>query len=154
MRRLSTTIVTLGSLLLTPQAASARLPAVLTQLKPEFQVQPAVISYTGDGTGLVGGRDGKSVRHPGHLHWTTYNRRHGVGHGLLWLDDCTPSCADGRFHSTRVAVYVFSPRHGRFRRLTLRYTYHGKRYVDRRGIRHYSGDDGYPGGWSYYIISR
>jgi hypothetical protein len=134
-------------------AAAAGLPRVLTQLKPAFQVRPAVISYTGDGTGLVGGFDGSGVKHPGHLQWTTYNRLEGLGRGLLWLDDCTPSCAGGTFTSTPVSVHAFDPRSGRFQRLTLTYTYDGKAYTDRRGIRYYAGVANGPGYWQYDIIS-
>ncbi|MHB1834553.1 MAG: hypothetical protein ACYCXW_06270, partial [Solirubrobacteraceae bacterium] len=36
-------------------AAAASLPKVLTQQTPMFQLRPAVISYTGDGTGYIGG---------------------------------------------------------------------------------------------------
>ena len=64
--------------------ATPALPGVLTQGTPAFQVRPAVIGYTGDGTGIVGGADGTSARHPGHLRWTTYNTQEGVGHGLVW----------------------------------------------------------------------
>jgi hypothetical protein len=137
-----------------PAVAAARLPKVLTQLRPAFQVRPAVISYTGDGTGLVGGADGTSARHPGHLRWTTYNDRQGIATGLVWLNDCEPDCADGTFHSTPVSVHVFSPRTGRFRFLTLKYTYQGHRYTDRRAARYYAGSDGYPGTWAYAIVGR
>ena len=135
-----------------PAAAGARLPAVLTQLKPVFQVRPPVISYTGDGTGIVGGTDGTSAKHPGHLHWTIYNRHRGVGHGLLWLDDCLPNCAQGKFHSTPVTAYVLSPKQNRFRRLTLKYTYKGKQYTDRRRIHYFRGIGGSPGYWAYDIV--
>lgn len=146
MRRLLVTAIAIGALLALPAAAAARLPAVLTQLKPPFQLRPAVISYTGDGTGLVGGRDGRSVRHPGHLRWKRYTRRRGIGRGLLWLNDCRPSCAGGRFHSTPVKVRASSPRHGHFRRLRLTYRYRGKRYTDHRRVRRH------PDGPSYYGI--
>ncbi len=126
--------------------------AVLTQLKPAFQVRPSVISYTGDGSGLIGGVDGTDIEHPGHLHWPTYTQQQGVGLGLLWLDDCTPNCAAGTFRSTPVTVHVFAPSAGRFQRLTLTYTYRGRHYTDRRGIRYSPGTGGSPGTWQYYII--
>ena len=132
--------------------AAARLPSVLTQGRPAFEVRPASISYTGDGTGIVGGSDGRDARHPGHLRWVTYDERQGVGHGVVWLDDCDPSCAEGTFASTPVAVHVFSPGAGRFRRLTLTYTYRGQRYVDRRMVRHFAAGGGLPGYWAYAIV--
>jgi hypothetical protein len=154
VRRLVLTLP-LAALLLAPQPAAASLPKVLTQERPAFQVKPPVISYTGDGTGVVGGLDGRSPwRNPGHLHWKRYNHRRGVARGLVWLDDCRPNCADGTFHSTPVTVRVSKPRHGRFRRLTLSYRYHGRHYTDRRGIYHNRGGDGFPGYWDYYIIGH
>lgn len=144
--------IPLAALLLLPTAADARLPQVLTQGRPEFQVRPPVISYTGDGTGLIGGFDGRSVRRPGHLHWKRYSHRRGLARGLVWLNDCRPYCARGTFHSTPVTVRVFQPRHGRFRRLTLSYRYHRKHYTDRRAIRHFPGGNGYRGYWAYCIV--
>ena len=153
MRRLTIFILALVLLAAAPAAAWASgLPGVLTQLKPAFQVRPAVISYTGDGTGLVGGFDGSDVRHPGHLRWTTYDAQEGMARGLLWLDDCTPDCARGTFTAVPVNVHVFAPKDGRFQRLTLTYVYGRKTISDRRGIRHYRGLGGAPGYWQYYII--
>jgi hypothetical protein len=138
----------------TAGVAAAKLPGVLTQDPHHpFVVRPASIGYTGDGTGLVGGTDGTSVRHPGHLRWTAYNSRQGIGRGVVWLDDCDPSCADGHFSAFPVAVHVFAPKKGHFTRLTLQFTYNGKHVTDRRGVRHYAGSDGYPSYWEYYIIS-
>lgn len=137
-----------------PPAAAARLPTVLTQYQYHpFVVRPASISYTGDGTGFIGGSDGTSPRHLGHLSWPTYNGRQGVGHGLVWLNDCDPGCADGTFSAVPVTVHVFSPKHGRFTRLSLQYTYDGERYTDRRAIRHIPASDGYPSYWVYYIVA-
>jgi hypothetical protein len=135
-----------------PAAASARLPSVLTQLKRPWQVKPAVIEYTGDGTGIVGGPNGTGTRHLGHIRWTTYNHRRAVGHGLVWLNDCLPDCADGTYHSAVVTMRVGSPKKHRFRRLTLTYTYQGKHYTDRRRAVHFAGAGGNPGVWAYKLV--
>jgi hypothetical protein len=110
-------------------------------------VRTATISYTGDGTAVLGGRDGSSVRRPGHLDWTSYNRRRGYAGGVGWLNDCEPSCAEGDFSPAPVRVHVFRPRDGRSTRMALRFTYRGKHVVDRRGIRRYGKY------WAYYIVS-
>jgi hypothetical protein len=137
-------------MLAAPATATASLPKVLAkQTEHGFKVRPASISFTGDGTGIVGGADGASARHPGHLHWTRYNRHEGAAKGVVWLDDCDPSCAEGEFSPVPVKVHVGRVRHGRFTRLTLRFTYNGERIVDRRGIRHIGGSYPY---WAYYII--
>jgi hypothetical protein len=149
MRRLVAVLVAPLLLGATPAVASARLPSVLTQLKPAFQVRPAKISYTGDGTAIVGGY-GPSVRHPGHLRWTKYTRHEGLARGQVWLDDCDPSCAEGTFHPRAVRVRVFASHGGHFRRLTLRFRWHGKRQVDRRRARHFTG--GGSSYWAYDIV--
>jgi hypothetical protein len=51
-----------------------------------------------------------------------------------------------------VAVHVFSPSAGHFRRLTLSYTFQGKHYTDRRRARHFGGN-GMPGYWAYDIVA-
>jgi hypothetical protein len=141
-------VLPLALILVLPAVAAARLPTVLTQEKPAFQVKPASISYTGDGTGIVGGFDGTSAREPGHLDWTRYTHRVGTARGLVWLNDCEPDCADGTFHSYKVTVRVSSPSHGRFRLLRLTFVFHGKHVTDTRRIHHY------PGVWAYDIVSQ
>ena len=143
-----------GLLLLgVPAAALARPPRTVSNVKPYLRVRPAKISYTGDGTGIVGGFDGTSARHPGHLRWLSYTRRDGRARGLLWLDDCEPSCAEGTFHATPVSVHVWRPRRGVFRRLTLSFHYRGKRWLDRRRAIYVPPSDGAGGYWDYAIVS-
>lgn len=122
---------------LVPSAAAAHLPRVQSGTGKGFQVRPGVIAYTGDGSAIIGGLNGTSVRHLGALHWSTYNGTHGKALGLLWLNNCTPDCADGKFSSARVHVEAFAPRHGHFTRLTLRYTYRGHHRVDRLELKRF-----------------
>jgi hypothetical protein len=140
-------------MLAVPAPALARLPRTVSNVKPNLSVRPGKISYTGDGTGIVGGSDGRSARHPGHLHWLSYTRRDGRAHGVLWLDDCEPSCAAGTFHPTPVNVHVWRPRRGVFRRLTLSFRYHGKQWLDRRRAVYVPPDEGVGGYWDYAIVS-
>jgi hypothetical protein len=111
-------------------------------------VRPAEIAYTGDGTGVLGGFDGTGVAHPGHLRWSSWTAKQATGSGAVWLDSCTPSCAGGTFTAHKVRARAFRPVKGRFTRLTLRYRYHGKRIVDRRGIERIGSS------WSYYIVGK
>lgn len=154
MKRLVQIVLLLAFVMATPANASAKLPKVLTQLaKHPFQARPAVIAYTGDGTGIVGGLDGSDARdHLGRIYWSTYTHRQAVGVGLVWIDDCDPDCADGTFTSVPVRIHAFSPKHRHFRRLTLKYTYQGHAATDKRGIRHYTDGAG-ASYWAYYIIS-
>jgi hypothetical protein len=128
MRRL-TILILAGGLVASPAAAGAPLPSVLTQhARAPFQVRPATIDYTGDGTGFVGGYDGISINDRGHIRWTTYRARSAVGKGLLWLID------SGTLHVVGVTVHLGTPRSGRFQHLTLSFVYRSRRYRDRRTV--------------------
>lgn len=150
MRRLLCFVI-LALAALTAPTAAASLPKVFTQLNPAFQVRPAVISYTGDGTGIVGGSDGRSARYPGHLHWGRYNHTQGIARGVVWIDDCEPDCADGTFHPHKVYVHVYSASGGRFRKLTLSYSANGHHIVDRRKLRYFPPAYGIKGYWAWDI---
>ncbi len=116
-----------------------------------WQVRPAHIVYTGDGSGVLGGFDGSAAghaAHPGHLTWSTWTTTRAQGSGAVWIDNCTPDCADGKFTPHAVKVVAFRPVKGRFTRLTLTYTYNHKRYIDKRGI---SFNTGF---WDYYIVGH
>jgi hypothetical protein len=110
-------------------------------LRHPWEVRPAQILYTGDGTGRLGGFDGTGLVHPGHLKWASWTQTQAKGSGAVWLDDF------GKVTAHRVTVRAFRPVKERFTRLTLRYSYHGKLIVDRRGIWRTGSL------WSYYIIS-
>jgi hypothetical protein len=63
------------------------------------------------------------------MHWTTWGPGNAVGTGLESLNDCTPSCADGRPQSYAVSVVLSKlvawsghPNTPRFATLTRRYT--------------------------------
>jgi hypothetical protein len=150
--RLPACVFSVLLLLACPAVASAALPKVLTQDSSErFAVRPAAIGYTGDATAILGGSNGSGPRRPGRLRWTRYTPREGVAKGMNWINDCEPSCAEGDFSSVPVTVHVFSPKRGRFTRLTMKFTYDGDEITDRRRLRHTgSGRSGY---WYYEILS-
>jgi hypothetical protein len=133
----------LASVLIVPPAPGAiRLPKLLV---PEdggnaWQVRPAHVVYTGDGSGRLGGFDGTGLVHPGHLTWESWKPARAEGSGAVWIDD------RGKVAAYRVRVTAFRPLNGHFTRLTLRYSVRGKRYVDRRGIWRTGSY------WSYYTL--
>jgi hypothetical protein len=149
-RKLAALASVLAALIVVPAAhAQIPLPRLPTGLAPALQVRPAVIGYTGDGSGWLGGSDGHGHGRRnrfGHLHWTRWTPTAATGHGAVWIDDCTPDCAAGTFRAYAATVSVSRPRAGVFRRLTLRYRYHGKRVADRRGVVRQGRT------WSYMII--
>ncbi len=136
VRATAISLLTAAGLALSAAAASASsLPGLPTELGgPRYQVRPARIDFTGDGTGQLGGFDGTGRRSFGHLHWRFWNRRDAAATGAVWIDDCKPDCAAGRFHAYAVRVFAFRPRRHHFTRLTLRYDYQGGMVIDRRKV--------------------
>ncbi len=131
-------------------ATAVGLPGVLTQIGrgSSFAVRPAQIVYTGDGSGIVGGFSGRGpYLRFGRLRWPRWGQHQAVGAGAVWLDDCEPDCARGRFNPYAVKVHAFDPQAGHFTRLTLRYVYEEKEVIDRRGVSKFGSNYG------YYIIS-
>ncbi len=116
--------------------------------KDVLLVRPAAIIYTGDSSGVLGGSDGtgKAGRF-GHLQWSSWTANQAYGSGAVWLDNCTPDCASGTFSPSAVKVHVFRPHGPIFTRLTLTYTYGGKKYVDRRTLERQGAY------WVYGIVS-
>ncbi len=149
--RFAVSAIALGGLTCGATAgASGGLPKLLADgphFSATWQVRPAHIVYTGDGSGVLGGFDGSGIAHPGHLLWRTWTATQARGSGAVWIDNCTPACASGKFTPYPVTVVASRPVNGRFTRLTLTYTYNHKRHVDKRGIVLNHGT------WMYYIVS-
>jgi hypothetical protein len=68
-----------------------------------LQVEPATITYTGDGTGLIGGASARR----GGITWFRWTSATAVGSGFNQLDDCVPSCAAGGY---AVRIQMWRPR--------------------------------------------
>lgn len=116
-----------------------KLPTQLTGRKA-VQVRPAVISFTGDGTGILGGFTSRSsVRMPsreglswaGRLHWTSWNTTRARAAGAVWLNNGIPDDAEGTFYPYATRVTATRPRDGIFTRLTFSYRYNGRGELDR-----------------------
>lgn len=72
-----------------------------------LQVEPKLIIYTGDGTGLLAGANvGK-----GHssIDWTKWTSTIAVGTGFNQLNDCEPSCAGGTYTGYAVKIEMWRP---------------------------------------------
>ncbi len=130
----------LAGCLLPIAEAESRAPKLLTQDSTNrFRVRPAVVSYTGDGTGFLGGSDGDGAGDWGHLRWQRWNHGTGYARGVAWLDNCDPSCAEGTYHAHRARVRVARNRHGRYTRMTIRFRWGSGWRTDRRLLRHTTG---------------
>ena len=149
MKLAGLTAVLLLTLAVPVASASTPLPTLLgdaAHFRLTWQVRPASILYTGDSTAILGGWDGRGIAHPGHLKWLTWTTNDATASGAVWLDNCSPSCANGTFKARSVTVHAFRPVHGHFTRLTL--SYHGPARAKRWGIKRIGGS------WTYYIIGR
>lgn len=123
-------LIALAALAVGVAAAAAagtvpRAPADLeaTAANHGLEVKPATITYTGDGTGFLGGA---SPRRHSSIHWTKWTAKVALGTGFDQVDYCQPSCATGGFHGYRVRIELWRPRtlHHTlvFTRLTIFYT--------------------------------
>jgi hypothetical protein len=88
---------------------------------------PVFYGWSGDGSLVLGGPSSEpplpnqAGGSPGHITWTVWNQSVAVGHGVVWYDDCEPSCGFGHWHSeppTRIKAYRV--RSGQFTRLRVK----------------------------------
>jgi hypothetical protein len=120
--------------------SDVRLATQAANREEELQVRPATVSFTGDGTGYLGGR----TTSPGHydrggIEWLSWGETSAFGRGYAWLNDCRPYCAAGHFHKHRMTVRAFRPRDGLFTRMTIVYRFGGREVHDRRVLERAGG---------------
>jgi hypothetical protein len=111
----------------------AKPPSLATGSYPKgaFAVRPPVIGgWTGDGTGFVGGADGRPNAAPlgasaparfGRIRWTKWSKRKAEGKGVVWTKGCVPDCAAGRWSSEPTRISAFRVRGNRYTRLAFTY---------------------------------
>lgn len=105
----------LGALVSAPLAAlsaAANLPVSPVDLGASsayggLQVEPAVIGYTGDGTGFLGGRSARDRN--ARIDWKKWTAARADGTGFNQLNDCVPYCARGHFHAFTVRIEMWRP---------------------------------------------
>jgi hypothetical protein len=44
------------------------------------------------------------------LAWSSWNAKHAIGNGIANVNDCTPTCAAGHFHTYRATLTLTRPR--------------------------------------------
>ncbi|HEY1775021.1 MAG TPA: hypothetical protein VGG41_02575, partial [Solirubrobacteraceae bacterium] len=71
-------------------------------------VKPAQIIYSGDGSQFFAGP--KGPKKAGNLHWSTWNGTEGLGTGYQLIDNCNPSCANGKFSLYPVKLKASRPK--------------------------------------------
>ncbi len=91
---------------------------ILLGCNNDAEVAPSGISNCGDGAvGLTG------------LHWTSWTPHLASGYGRYFLNDCTPTCAGGHFHTYPALVDLWGsaavsghPAERKYTRMTLVFT--------------------------------
>jgi len=88
--------------------------------------KPGEIVYSGDGSHLFAGAKGN--RKIGKIHWTTWNSTEGLAAANNWINNCSPSCANGKFTLYPVTLKATAPKkEGKYFIFTrLKVTYTGK----------------------------
>ena len=124
----------LVALALAPHAAARPLPRL--EWGSGDAVRPATFSgWSGDGSLILGGPSSKpplpneAGGSVGHITWTVWNQQVALGKGVVWYNDCEPSCGFGHWHSeppTRIKAYRV--RSGQFTRLRLTLGEGGRRH--------------------------
>jgi hypothetical protein len=79
-----------------------------TPARGGLQIDPPSITYTGDGTGFLGGPNVRD-RSSG-IGWTRWTAEVALGSGFNQLNNCTPSCAGGTFRGYPVKIELWRPR--------------------------------------------
>jgi hypothetical protein len=91
---------------------------ILLGCDSDAEVAPSGISNCGDGAvGLTG------------LHWTSWTAHLASGYGTYFLNDCTPTCAGGHFHTYPALVDLWGsavvkghPSERKYTQMTLVFT--------------------------------
>ncbi len=97
-------------------------------------VKPTEIIYSGDGSEFFAGNRG--ARKAGQLHWTTWNGTDGLGTGYQWINNCSPSCANGKFSLYPVTLKAYRPqKESKYYIFTrLKVTYTGKQFGPKKSF--------------------
>lgn len=102
-------------------AQAATLPVVPSHLRGgPFVVEPAQINLTGhDDKYLLGGIG----HHYGQITWSYWSAKSAGGTGVIWLNDCIPTCRQKGTQGWRVRLWLWHPRllNGRWMFTQLRY---------------------------------
>lgn len=114
------------------------LPAAAAHARPKlhdgahgFEVKPATILVSGNGSAWLGGDGYGDGGDYGKIRWTKFRRSGARGDGRIFINDCVPTCADGTFSNWRAAIRARRVRKGRYTRLSARYERDGEAITDR-----------------------
>lgn len=133
-------IAVIGASLIATSVAAAEAPRLLrTDVTATFAVHPATLFFGCCGQFFIGG-PGRTSQAPrkhqlGHIHWTSWKAVGAKGTGTLFMDNCSPNCAEGTYVPYPVVITAWRVRSGRYTRLELVYTYNGHAERDVRQLK-------------------
>jgi hypothetical protein len=140
------------SVLSADASASGALPVSPTGLgssaaNNSLQVRPSTITYTGDGTGYLGGPSARMANVG--IRWANWTPHLAVGTGFNQLNNCDPSCARGTFRGYPVKIELWRPQKLSGTLVFTRMTIFYKKNPPRGEPRHYTFTDEYIRGFGY-----
>ncbi len=130
MRRAMATAVA-AALMAVAASAPAQARPKLHDGVDGFEVRPATILVSGNGSAWLGGAGHGEPPDYGRIRWTAFRRSGARGRGRMFLNDCTPDCAGGTFSSWRAVIRARRVRDGHYTRLSASYERDGERVVTR-----------------------
>jgi hypothetical protein len=145
----------------TSSSAASSQPRLLRRdASSRFAVRPATMAFGCCGRLVIGGPavSGAAFRSglPGSIRWKYWGSAQSAGTGLLWIDNCLPSCASGTFRPTRVSLQASRVLNGRYTRLLLIYRVGSRRVYDRRELERVPAVNGPAYQWfaAYRVVGR
>jgi hypothetical protein len=127
--------------------AASSLPRLLRMdVSSNFAVRPATMSFGCCAQFVIGGPGVSSTAFRsgrlGHIRWMHWGSARSAGIGLLWIDNCIPSCASGTFRPRPVSIQASRVENGRYTRLLLIYRSGNRQVFDRRKLERLPGMKG------------
>ena len=130
----------------TSLAASSQPRLLRSDMTSRFAVRPATISFGCCRRLVIGGPSVSSVAFQsgqlGSIRWKSWGSTRAVGNGLLWIDNCVPTCASGIFQPQKVSIQASRVVNGRYTRLLLTYRLANSQVQDRRKLKRVSTASG------------
>lgn len=125
---LTVCVVALAAALIPAAAVAASLPTLAVGDSSRFSVRPHFIELSADGALYVGGAQSKGKIGP--IGWSSWSSTRGRGSGYLWVNNCKPNCAAGKFAGHKVSINASNVQSNEFRTVTLTCTVSGKSKTD------------------------
>ncbi len=122
-------VVALAAALIPAAALAASLPKLAVGDSSRFSVRPHYIELSADGSLFVGGSKSSSNK-IGAIGWSSWGSARARAGGYLWVNNCKPNCAAGKFSGHKVSIAASNVSGGDFRTVRLSCTVGRKSKTD------------------------